>query len=110
VLTPRDMQEALLQIRLIPAQTDQLRYPQAVPIGDRNQGGIASAVAPDAASRLHRRLLIRQIFPAPVGGICLPPGNFPVFDDWLPGSLGLGTGVFAHQRLRSFRGCVKRFV
>ena len=85
VLTSRDVQEPLLQVYLIPAQADQFRYPQAVAIGDQDQGGIPPAVTADTPGSLHQRrhLLFGKVFPASIGGIRLTQRNFPFYDGWL---------------------------
>lgn len=52
VFQPRNVQQSLLQIELIPAQADEFRDTQAMTIGDQDQGGIARAMA--AAARRRR--------------------------------------------------------
>ena len=79
VLQPRNVQQALLQIELIPAQADEFRDAQAMTIGDQDQGGIARAVSAEAPRRRHQRrhLFVRQVFPAAIGGVRPADGNFP---------------------------------
>jgi len=50
MLQPLDMKMPLLQINLVPAQRNQFRYPQAVPVGDEDQGLVPMPVSPDLPS------------------------------------------------------------
>lgn len=105
MLEPRNVQEALTEIDLIPAQADQFGHAQAVAVGDQDQRGVPHAMPTDTRSRLDQcgHLLFRQIFPASVSGIRLPAGNFPFFDGWWVGLQRPGTRRNAHGRLQSFR-------
>jgi hypothetical protein len=82
VFQPRNVQQSLLQIELIPAQADEFRDTQAMTIGDQDQGGIARAMAAEARRRRHQRrhLFVRQVFPAAIGGVGPADENFPIFD------------------------------
>ena len=45
LLEPAHMQDALLEVDLIPPQGSQLTHPEYVPIADQDHGGIAMAIA-----------------------------------------------------------------
>jgi hypothetical protein len=98
VFQPRNVQQSLLQIDLIPAQADKLRDAQAMTIGDQNEGGIARAMAAEARRRCHQRchLIVRQVFPGAIGGVGPADENFPVFDGWRGAIREPGTRGFAH--------------
>ena len=84
VLEPGDVHQALSKIDLVPAQTHQFRYPQAVAVADKDQGRIAKSMTPlrcrggDDLSDF----LFRQIFPVAIFGVGAAPGNFPFYDGW----------------------------
>jgi len=105
MLEPHDVQEALAEIDLIPAQADQFGHAQAMTVGDQDQRCVPYAVPTDTRRRIDQccHLLFRQIFPASVSSICLPAGNFPFFDGWRVGLQRPGTRRNAHGQLRSFR-------
>jgi hypothetical protein len=88
VLTPGNLHPALCQIDLIPTQTHQFRYTQAVAIGDQDQGCIAQSVSALGTRRSDDPcdFLFRQILPAAVVGIGAPNGNFSVYDGWGSGA------------------------
>src|SRR5450755_290463 len=84
VLEPGDVHQALSKIDLVPAQTHQFRYPQAVAVADQDQGRIAKSMT---SLRCRRGddlpdLLFRQIFPVAIFGVGAAPGNFPFYDGW----------------------------
>ena len=79
VLEPGDVHQALSEIDLVPAQTHQFRYPQAVAASDQNQGRIAKSMAPLRGGRGDDLpdFLFRQIFPAAIVGVGAAPRTFP---------------------------------
>lgn len=105
MLEPHNVQEALAEIDLIPAQADQFGHAQAMAVGDQDQRGVPYAVPTDTRGRIDQRahLLFRQIFPASVSSIRLPAGNFPFFDGWRVALWRPGTRKNAHGQLQSFR-------
>src|SRR5450755_3767608 len=84
VLEPGDVHQALSKIDLVPAQTHQFRYPQAVAVADQDHGRIAQTMTPLRGGRDDDRsdFLFRQIFPAAIFGVGAAPGNFPFYDGW----------------------------
>ena len=84
VLEPGDVHQTLSEIDLVPAQTHQFRYPQAVAVGDQDQGRITKSMAPLLGGRGDDLpdFLFRQIFPAAIVGVAAAPGNFPFYDGW----------------------------
>jgi hypothetical protein len=56
ILQPRDVQQACFQIHLVPAQRDELRDAQPMPVGDEDQRAIARTVAAELARGLQELL------------------------------------------------------
>jgi hypothetical protein len=56
VLDASHVQEALIEIELIPAQVDEFGHAQAVPVGEENHRVIAVPMASEAASRFAQLL------------------------------------------------------
>ena len=80
---PRDVQEPLLEIDLVPPQRHQLADPQSVAVGEGDQGRISAAVPANSARRLDQLLdfLRRQMLPRAPFAVRNTPwrSNFPVF-------------------------------
>jgi hypothetical protein len=97
--------QALSKIDLVPAQTHQFRHPQAVAVGDQDQGRITKSMAPLLGGRGDdlSDFLFRQIFSAAIVGIGAASGNFPFYDGW--GSRGgvLASRFLFKARLQTFR-------
>jgi hypothetical protein len=45
LLDPTDVQRGRSEVDLLPAEIDQLRHPEAVPVGHKNHRGVPLAVA-----------------------------------------------------------------
>ena len=104
VLEPRNVDQALPKIDLVPPQTHQFGDPKTVAVGDEDQSRVAKTVAPlrtrggDLAN-----LFFRQIFPVAILGIWLANGDFPVYDSWSGCGGVLRCPVFLVWAMRSFR-------
>src|SRR6516164_5192847 len=84
VLEPGDMRQVLSEIDLVPAQTHQFGYAQAVAVSDQDRSRIPKPMAPLRCGRGDDLpdFLCRQRFPAAVVGVGAAPGNFPFYDGW----------------------------
>jgi hypothetical protein len=69
------MQQASLEVDLIPAQRDQLTDPERMTVGHQDQRGIPVTMAADAPGSLHQGFDFtrRQMLPAAALGIGDPP-------------------------------------
>lgn len=105
VLPPRHMHQPLQKIHLIPAKRHQFRDPQAMPVGDQDQGRIAKPMPATPNRRGHHRLYFGfgQIFALAIFGIFTARQNFPVFEDWPGVRIGPGSRRIAHGRISTFQ-------
>src|SRR5574340_46043 len=92
------MQQALLQINLFPAQTDQFANTKAMTIGQQDQSRITMPVPPYSAGGTHKLVdfIFGEVFAAAVIDVLQAQLNFPIYSYWrcLDGELQnrIGTG------------------
>jgi hypothetical protein len=107
VLQTGDVQEASLEVDLVPAQAHKLRDPQRMTVSDQEEGAITGAVPADLAGGGEYLVdfIVREIFSGSPRGVGEPPrgeggvrgrsrspllnapgglarGNLPIFEDW----------------------------
>jgi hypothetical protein len=79
-----------IKINLLPAQIDQLRYPQPVSVAHQNQRRVAMSPAPFESNLDHRlHFLLKQI---------LPIANFQIFPSIAASFLRRGIRLFSFQK------------
>src|SRR5215475_12149966 len=84
VLEPRDVQEALFEVHLVPTQRYQLADAQTMTIRDENQSSVAVAIPANSARRLDELFdfLRRQVLAGSPIAVRDAPGrsHFPSYD------------------------------
>src|SRR5215467_2508975 len=75
MLPPADMEDAALEVDLLPAQGHEFGHPEPMPIGEKHHGRVPMAMPPEPPCGRDQRVDFpwREIFAAPPGSI----GSFP---------------------------------
>lgn len=105
-LHPVDVEHSPREVHLIPAQRDEFRHPQAVPVREEDEGGVAVAVAPPPLRRLHQEfhLALGEVFAAAAVAVRYPfrragGSDCPIYSGWrLLGGYRVHAGVVGHRR------------
>src|SRR5262249_35764046 len=86
ILEPGDVQQAALQVNLIPPQGDKFADPQPMTVGEEDQRSVPVSMASEARSGLHQLLNFGrgEVLPCAALAVGQPTGrsDFPVFGSW----------------------------
>jgi hypothetical protein len=106
VLRAGDVKVPELEIHLVPAQRHELAHAQPMSIRQQYQRGIPVAVPAQPAGSGHELLNLvgRQVLPAAAVAVRNADWrrDFPIFDDWLLGRVGLNCMTFAMASTPTF--------